>query len=145
MPAPLPHPRPNPTRGTPALDRAAMLAGVLRFTLAGHVPEMSADTDTDAGQVVAVSGLAVPWDTPAVRFGVPVIFTRETTRVPDDLSTVKLLIGHDDDRPAGYATAADHADDGLRMSFAVDADHPRAAELLREIDLKWRDGLSVGV
>jgi hypothetical protein len=111
---------------------------VARFDLAG--PSTAA-----VATVTSVSGLAVPWDVPAERFGVPVVFTRDTLTVPDDLSTVKLLIGHDDDRPAGYATAATVADDGLHMTFAVDESHPRAAELMREVALKWRDGLSVGV
>jgi phage head maturation protease len=99
-----------------------------------------------AGDVATrtLSGLAVPWGVVTQRFGVDVTFTRDTLRVPDQLDTVKLLVQHDQDRPAGYVTDAVHADDGLRVTFAI-ADHPRAAELLAETDALLRDGLSVGV
>lgn len=91
------------------------------------------------------AGLVVPWGVPAVRFGVRVTFTDETTELPADLSVVKLLIQHDDERPVGYALTASRDADGLRMSFASDPSHPRAAELAQEIELGWRDGFSVGI
>ena len=113
----------------------------VRFTMADVVP-IARD---DVGTLTHLTGLAVPWNTPTTRFGVPVQFTPETTRLPQDLSTVKLLVQHDDERPVGYALAASYDDDGLRMTFALDTDYPRAAELADEVDRKLRDGLSVGI
>jgi phage head maturation protease len=111
-----------------------------------NVLPFAVDVADVAGDVAArtLSGLAVPWGVITNRFGVDVTFTRDTLRVPDDLATIKLLVQHDQDRPAGYVTNAVHADDGLRVTFAV-ADHPRAVELLAETDALLRDGLSVGV
>lgn len=124
----------------PQLDdvRAGRFA---RFAMTDVAP-IAADAD---GAVTHLEGLAVPWDTPTTRFGVPVAFTADTTHLPEDLSTVKLLVQHDDERPVGYALTAVKDADGLRMSFAVDSSHPRAAELLGDVGRKWRDGLSVGI
>lgn len=97
------------------------------------------DTDT-----ATLSGKVVPWHTPVERMGVDLVFTPDTLRLPEQLATVKLLIEHDPDRPAGYATAAEVRDDGLHMTFAV-AGHPRSAELLAESSALLRDGFSVGV
>lgn len=111
-----------------------------------NVLPFAVDVADVAGDVGArtLTGLAVPWGVVTNRFGVDVTFTRDTLRVPDDLATIKLLVQHDQDRPAGYVTNAVHADDGLRVTFAI-ADHPRATELLAETDALLRDGLSVGV
>ena len=99
-----------------------------------------------AGATVAdLAGLVVPYGVEVVRFGIRTVFLDATTRLPDDLSAVKLLIQHDDERPSGFATAATRSEDGLRMVFAVDTSHPRAAELVREVELGWRDGFSVGI
>lgn len=91
-----------------------------------------------------LSGLVVPYGVETNRFGGPIVFARGCLTLPDQLSDVKLLIQHDDDRPAGYAVAAEETDTGLRMSFRL-ADHPRAADLAAEVDQLLRDGLSVGV
>lgn len=91
-----------------------------------------------------LSGLVVPYGQPANRFGGPIVFQRGCLSLPARLSDVKLLIQHDDDRPAGYAVEAAETDAGLRMSFQL-ADHPRATDLQAEIDALLRDGLSVGV
>jgi phage head maturation protease len=111
-----------------------------------QIQSFAVDVADVAGDVATrtLSGLAVPWGVVTNRFGVDVTFTRDTLRVPDQLDTVKLLVQHDQDRPAGYLTDAVHADDGLRVSFAI-ADHPRADELIAETDALLRDGLSVGV
>lgn len=122
-------------------DAAGKSSRYARFTMTDLAP-IGADVD---GSITHLEGLAVPWGVPTSRFGVPVVFTAATTHLPDDLSTVKLLVQHDDERPVGYALSALSSDDGLRMSFAVDTSHPRAAELVDDVDRKWRDGLSVGI
>jgi HK97 family phage prohead protease len=126
--------------------RPYLLDGLARFDLhPGTGPAAPATDEAPPGAVFGVPSLAVPWNVAATRFGVPVVFTADTLEVPEDLATVKLLIQHDDERPVGYAATAAVADDGLMMTFEVDTSHPRAAEATREVELKWRDGLSVGV
>lgn len=123
-----------------------LLSDVSQHVVTFDLAPASAPVGVMSGDALtSLSGLAVPWGVPVSRFGVRLVFTPDTTQVPEDLSTVKLLVGHDDDRPAGYATGARFDDDGLRMDFAVDESHPRAADLMREVGMKWRDGLSVGV
>lgn len=98
----------------------------------------------DAGPVLA-GGMVVPWGAEFTRMGgVRFTFGADDLRLPDDLSTVKLLVQHDDDRPIGYAVEAHKADDGLHMRFAL-PDHPRTIEALAELDAGLRDGASVGV
>lgn len=114
---------------------------------------LSASTGTAAARLRAapaadmahLSGLVVPWGTEFTRMGgIRFVFTADSLRLPDDLSTVKLLVQHDDERPVGYAVDAQAADDGLRMTFAL-PDHPRAADVLDEAALNLRDGFSVGI
>jgi phage head maturation protease len=114
---------------------------LVRFDLAPTPAGSAAPAVPAAGP----AGLVVPWNVEAVRFGVRVAFTDETTQLPTPLDVVKLLIQHDDERPVGYALTASRDPDGLRMSFASDPAHPRAAELAQEIALGWRDGFSVGI
>jgi HK97 family phage prohead protease len=89
-------------------------------------------------------GMVVPWHTEFERMGVRFVFSPESLSLPDDLATIKLLVNHDDDRPAGYAVEAAVDSDGLRMAFAL-PDHARSVELLAEIEAGLRDGFSVGV
>ena len=126
---------PQRLRLRPPADR------LCRFDLAPAPASPAAPAVPAAGP----AGLVVPWGVEAVRFGVRVTFTDATTQLPDPLSVVKLLIQHDDERPVGYALSASRDPDGLRMSFASDQAHPRAAELAQEIELGWRDGFSVGI
>ena len=72
-------------------------------------------------------------------------FSKEGTKLPADLSTVKLLTEHDPTSPVGYATDAEYTDAGLRMTFSVPADHARAAGYLADLDANLRDGFSVGL
>lgn len=117
-----------------AADRAALAA----------VPDPD-DVPDESGALREVAGLAVPWRVPMVRWGLRVMFTPETTSLPDPLDSVKLLVQHDDERPIGWATRADFTETGLDASFAVPVDHPRVAEAMADLDAKLRDGLSVGV
>lgn len=117
---------------------AATVERCQRFTFAAEVTE-AADGARE------VSGLVVPWGVEVPRFWGMGVFQSATTRLPEDLSTVKLLVQHNDDRPVGYATSATYDDDGLRMSFTVPANHGRAADYLADLDEKLRDGFSVGI
>lgn len=110
-------------------------------------PGDSAGDDAGGDSLREVAGLAVPWRAPVVRWGIRVQFTPETLRVPegDDLQTVALLVQHDQNRPVGWATAADYAEAGLDMRYAVPVDHPRAAEAMADLDSHLRRGLSIGV
>lgn len=98
----------------------------------------------DANGNRTLSGLVVPFDVPTSRYGVDIVFTKDTTRLPEDLATVKLCVNHDTDRPAGFATSAAITADGVRMTFSVPTGVPRSAALLLDVDSKLRDGLSVG-
>lgn len=100
--------------------------------------------EDDANGNRTLSGLVVPFGVPTSRYGVDIVFTKDTTRLPEDLSTVKLCVHHDTDRPAGFATSAEITDDGVRMTFSVPTSVPRSAALLLDVDSKLRDGLSVG-
>jgi HK97 family phage prohead protease len=124
------------TAGTPrrpAVHRLELAAAAL-----APVPDLPPAAEAE------LTGLVVPYGATANRFGGPIVFEAGCLSLPADLSTVKLLIQHDDERPVGYATAAEDTPAGLRMSFRL-ADHPRAAELSAELAGKLRDGLSVGV
>jgi len=130
--------------------------GALTATGSGDTPD---DTDStagaggdtgDTGEDVTrdVSGLTVPWHTPTTRFGVQVQFTPDTLRVPDDYSSVKLLVQHDDERPIGWGAGFESTGDGLRGTFTVptpDVPHARIAEAMADMDARLRDGMSVGV
>lgn len=95
--------------------------------------------------VRTVSGLAVPWGQEFTRLGgIRFVFTEQSLRLPDDLSTVSLLLQHDDDRPIGYGLAAESTRDGLWMTFAL-PDHPRTDDAVTELQAGLRTGLSVGV
>lgn len=104
--------------------------------------------DSPAAETVTsrdVSGLAVPWHTVTQRFGVDVVFTPETLRVPDDYSAVKLLVQHDDERPIGWGADFASTDAGLRGTYTVPLEVERVAEAIADMDARLRDGLSVGV
>jgi len=103
-------------------------------------------TTVHGGTRTTLSGMVVPWGQEFVRMGgVRFTFVKDSVRLPDDLSTVKLLVQHDDERPVGYATEAESTDEGLRMTFALPTDHARSADLLAEVEANLRDGFSVGV
>lgn len=91
-----------------------------------------------------IAGLVVPFGEEFTRMGARLVFSKGGLRLPADLSHIKLLVQHDDERPVGYAVSATEADDGWRMEFRL-AEHPRAAELRKEIDENLRDAFSVGV
>jgi HK97 family phage prohead protease len=91
-----------------------------------------------------LSGIVVPYGQVVTKMGVPLTFARGSLDLPADLSTVKLLVQHDQDRPVGYATAATETDAGLHMTLAL-TEHIRSQALSDEVALKLRDGLSVGV
>lgn len=116
-------------------------AGLRRLTLAG---QLAAVPDTPDTEPLQLSGLVVPYGETARRFGTTITFAPGCLSLPADLSTVKLLVQHDDERPVGYATEAVDTDAGLRMSFTL-PNHPRAADLHGEVTNLLRDGLSVGV
>ena len=98
-----------------------------------------------AESLTTLTGMVVPWDTEFERMGgVRFVFTRDSLALPDDLRTVKLLVEHDRDRPAGYAIDASADDSGLRITFALPA-HPRSDALAAEIEAGLRDGFSVGI
>lgn len=94
---------------------------------------------------VLLSGLAVPYGEVTQRMGVPIQFTADTTRLPEDLSTVKLLEAHDPDRSRGFAVAAEHRPEGLWMTFSVPTDYPPSADLLDQVRRNLTDGLSVRI
>jgi HK97 family phage prohead protease len=130
----------------PALPLGRFSAGTIRSGPVYRVDfgaQLAPVPDLPAAAEVELSGLVVPYGEVAHR-GAPIVFEQGCLALPADLSTVKLLIQHDDERPAGYAIAAEDTPAGLRMSFHL-ADHPRAAELSAEITGKLRDGFSVGV
>lgn len=124
--------------GTPRRPDLALV----RLT-SGELAPVAPAAGTDSTPV-ELTGLVVPYGPTAHRFGTQIVFEKGCLALPDDLSTVKLLIQHDDERPAGYAVAAADTDAGLRMTFRL-ADHPRAADLHGEVTGLLRDGLSVGV
>jgi hypothetical protein len=104
----------------------------------------TAFTQTKTGPAGQLSGIVAPFGVTARRFGTAIQFAPGSLRVPEDLSTVKLLIEHDPDRPVGYATAAAETDAGLNMTFQL-GDHARAADLADEAAQLLRDGFSVGM
>lgn len=99
---------------------------------------------TDPAGNRTLSGLVVPFNVPTTRYGTEIVFTKDTTRLPEDLATVKLCVNHDTDRPAGFGASATVGEDGVHMTFSVPTSVPRSAELLLDVDSKLRDGLSVG-
>lgn len=113
------------------------------FALAAS--EADVTTSTDASGIRLVSGLVVPFDVEVDRGFFTGIFRADSTELPDDLSTVKLLVDHDHRAPVGYGIEATKDADGLRMTFAVPTDHPRSAEYLQDLDALLKDGFSVGV
>lgn len=110
-----------------------------RLSLATFRIEAPAAADTGT-----IEGRVVPFGEEFTRMGARLVFSRGGLRLPADLSNVKLLIQHDDERPVGYAIEAVEHDDGWRMKFQL-ADHPRAADLVVEIEENLRDAFSVGV
>lgn len=122
---------------TPAQRPPRMFApGLSRLTFAADAPVLS-----PAG---TLGGTVVPFGQTITRMGVPLTFAAGSLELPGDLSTVKLLVQHDDDRPVGYATAAAETAAGLDMLFEL-PEHPRSVEASSEVALKLRDGFSVGV
>ena len=116
-----------------------------RITFAGALRLAPAETTAPAADMRYVSGLVVPFDMPVQRPWGETIFTAAGTVLPERLDSVKLLTEHDPGHPVGYATAAEVTPAGLHMTFAVPADHDRAAGYLADLDANLRDGFSVGI
>lgn len=114
--------------------------------IAGQLARFDFDPATQPATrtTAQLSGIVVPFGQTITKMGVPLTFERGSLALPTDLGTVKLLVQHDDDRPAGYATSASETDAGLYMTLAL-TEHPRSQDLSDEVALGLRDGFSVGV
>jgi HK97 family phage prohead protease len=90
-----------------------------------------------------ITGLVVPWDETGNTDAGPTRFARGSIR--PGARSVKLLVQHDDTRPAvGRLTDAHETPAGLMASFEIPAG-PEGDEALRLAASGQRDGLSVGV
>jgi phage head maturation protease len=108
----------------------------------------------DAGRMLTcdaaartITGLALPYGVPAGTMLGDFVFNAGAVSYADDVRRIKLLVGHDTDRPVGYATDLSDAPapaPGLRAVFYVP---PGAAgdAALSDAAAGLRDGLSVGL
>jgi len=112
-----------------------------RFALADTAVR-SVEPEADHFRMV---GLVVPWHVEFERMGQAFTFTPDSLTLPDDLSTVKLLLEHDPERPIGYAVDAVSTDNGLVVAFDLPTAVPRSADAMTEYQARLRDGFSVGV
>lgn len=90
-----------------------------------------------------ITGLAVPWDAVGHSALGDLTFARGSLEWGAP-GRVKLLTQHDPERPIGFATALDDADDGLHATFTI-PDSEEGNRALQEAADGRRDGLSVGV
>ena len=90
----------------------------------------------------ALTGLALPYGVPGRTSAGALTVPPGAVRVPPELRRVKLFTEHGRTTPIGYATAADDAAGGLRMSFRV-ARTPDGDTALLEAAEGLRDALSV--
>ena len=111
-------------------------------TLTGRAGALNCDT---ARRTIA--GLAVPYGPAARTMLGDVTFAAGAIRYGTELSRIKLLIGHDNDRPVGYAATLEERSaptPGLYATFTVPAG-PAGDAALAEAANGLRDALSVGV
>lgn len=141
-------------------SRVAALAGIVvpRVRHAENVANGTIHADRDAEPITAaqsgaataiedrreIRGLIVPYDVPGDTSAGPVSISAGALTLPDDLSRIKLLYGHDRERPVGYLTATAETARGLEGVFAIapGADGDAAIEACRA---RIRDGLSYEV
>ncbi len=91
-----------------------------------------------------IRGLAVPYGVPATKGGVGWQFGQGTLTWPEDVTRVKLLVGHDFTRAVGVATELDDRPDGLWFAARV-ARGPAGDEALSMAEDGVWDGVSIGV
>lgn len=105
--------------------------------------ENSAPATVDADRRT-IDGLIVPYGVPGDTSAGPVIVDRGALQLPDDPSRIKLLLGHDRERPVGYLVAHREDERGLWGTFAV-ASGPDGDAALAAVRDRTRDGLSFEV
>jgi HK97 family phage prohead protease len=110
-------------------------------TRAVHLSAQRLNFDTASRQI---SGLAVPFGPTARTIMGDVTFGVGDIRIPLDLSRIKLLMGHDTDRPVGYATVLTETVDGIEAVFKLPPGEA-GDQALDDAATGLRDGLSVGV
>lgn len=90
-----------------------------------------------------VTGTLVRWDTPGRTSMGTVTIPRGTLTLPDP-ARIRLLYGHDRDKPVGVAVRLDDTSDGLLAEFLI-ARTPLGDQYLAELvpDAPIRDGLSI--
>lgn len=128
-------------------DLIAQRLGPDRLTAdnaADVVHSLAGDPVTASSSERTVTGLIVPYgvagDTSAGSYAVDAgAFT-----LPTDLSRVKLLRGHDRERPVGYLAATREDSAGLWGTFAI-APGADGDEAIAEVRARTRDGLSYEV
>lgn len=91
-----------------------------------------------------IDGLIVPYGVPGDTSAGPVIVDRGAFQLPADPSRIKLLLGHDRERPVGYLVAHREDERGLWGTFAV-ASGPDGDAALAAVRDRTRDGLSFEV
>ena len=105
--------------------------------------ENSAPATADADRRT-IEGLIVPYGVPGDTSAGPVIVDRGVFQLPSDPSRIKLLLGHDRERPVGYLVAHREDNRGLWGTFAIAAT-PEGDAALAAVRDRTRDGLSFEV
>lgn len=90
-----------------------------------------------------ITGLIVPWDRPGNTSAGAVKFAMGSLQLPEDPSSVKLLLEHHADRPIGRAVEFTPNPAGIMAKFKI-AKTTAGDDLLIEAAEGLRDGLSVG-
>jgi len=141
-PAPAPAPADDPAAGGDELARRRAAHGFAE-TPARRSFEFTRGSFSVDGATRTISGVAVPYNEIATKYGLRFRFKRGAIEF-SDTARVKMLRDHDFTRPIGVATAINDRDGGLEAAFRIGAGADRDAVLQDAID-GIVDGLSVGV
>ena len=129
------------------VGRLAALTAPTRITADNDAETIRAENSGPASvdtERPVIEGLIVPNGVPGDTSAGAVIVTAGAFQMPSDPSRIKLLMGHDRERPVGYLTAHREDERGLWGTFAIAAT-PDGDAALAAVRDRTRDGLSYEV